>query len=88
MQTITNQCNPHINETNLVYLKLYLRLPIGWMYSLCSLEKNKTLMLISNSEHRAKVLNDDLSNSYQYIRPEEALFLYQDIFPHFYRKSI
>lgn len=81
MQTMTNQTKEGttINETNLIYLKHKLNLPNGWMYSLCMMDKDTYLILVSDKNHRAKVINDDFNNSYQYIRPEEAPFLYKGI---------
>ena len=81
MQSMTNQEKKGLNtdQTNLVYLKNKLTLPPGWMYSVCMMDKNTYLVLVSNKDHYAKVINDDLNDSYQYVRPEEAPFLYSEL---------
>lgn len=79
MQTTSNrtQSGDEIYQTNYVYLKQKLSLPAGWMFAVAALKSNTPLLLISNADHRARVIQDDFSDSYQYVRPEEAPFLYE-----------
>lgn len=78
MQTSSTrkQTGDDFYETNLVNIKQRLNLPAGWTFAVAALDSKTFVALISNADHRAKVIQDDLANSYQYVRPEEASFLY------------
>lgn len=56
-------------------------LPPGWAFTQCRLDNVSMILLMTNPEKGwyAKVITDGLGNNYQYIREEEAPFLY-DIF--------
>jgi hypothetical protein len=56
-------------------------LPVGWAFTQCKLDSVSMVLLMTNPEKgwHAKVITDGLGNNYQYIREEEAPFLY-DIF--------
>lgn len=56
-------------------------LPPGWVFTQCSLNSQSMVLLMTNPEKGwfAKVISDGLGSNYQYIREEEAPFLY-DIF--------
>jgi len=79
MQTSSTQkqTGDDFYETNLVNIKQRLKLPPGWTFTVATLDSKTFVGLISNPEHRAKVIQDDLANSYQYVRPEEASFFYE-----------
>lgn len=81
MQSLTNNGDKEdVTPDNIIYLGNKLTLPEGWLFTICNLS-DKCLMLSSNIDHRAKVVNDSYGNSYQYVRNEEALFLYESVFP-------
>jgi hypothetical protein len=56
-------------------------IPPGWCFTQCYLGSESMIVLMANPEKNwyAKVVTDGLGNNYQYIREEEAPFLY-DIF--------
>ncbi len=83
MQTCSNANNLgdfKFSDETLPFLGDKLNLPYGWIYTNVSLDTFTCIFLISTAEHRAKVINDDFDNSYQYAREEEAQFLYDDLF--------
>ena len=63
----------YVGEANL--------LPPGWAFTQCRLDGVSMILLMTNPDKNwyAKVITDGLGNNYQYIREEEASFLY-DIF--------
>jgi len=56
-------------------------MPPGWCFTQCYLDNESMIVLMANPVKNwyAKVITDGLGNNYQYIREEEAPFLY-DIF--------
>lgn len=76
MQSLTNLINTTINSTNLCYLQSLLTLPDNWLFSIVLLDSKTSIILTANSTTPAYVLQDDLDNSYQYVPPSQASFLY------------
>ena len=67
MQVFTNK-KQEIPLDKINYLEDYLDLPEGWTY--CYLKLNCNQYLTINSYGDAKVISDNLSNAYQYIKQE------------------
>lgn len=88
MQTWSNKVYPPLDsETNMFNLQTILSdpeivgenvLPEKWVFASCLLDEVFMIALFSNPDMdiNAVVLGDALGNSYQYIRYEEAPFLY------------
>ena len=76
MQSLTNLIDTTINSTNLCYLKSLLTLPDNWLFFIVTLDSNTSIILTANSTTPAYVLQDNLNNSYQYVPPSQASFLY------------
>ena len=64
MQTWSRQIDPELTEAKLTDLGTRLQLPSGWMYSSRVLDKQ---LLIDTRSTSAKVLQDNLGNSYSQI---------------------
>lgn len=92
MQSWTNATYTELNPiTNMCYLNTYLSdstkvgvgntLPQYWIFTQCILGNDSMIALFSNPSIgiTAKVINDAIGNSYQYVRPEEAPFLYDEL---------
>lgn len=91
MQSWTNRDYTELDPvTNMCYLNTYLAdpsnnvstvLPKDWTFVQCILGNEAMIALFSNPSLgiRARVISDGIGNSYQYVRKEEAPFLY-DIF--------
>lgn len=88
MQTWTNSVHTELDPTtNMCYLNTYLKespnvsqpLPEYWTFAQCLLDDETMIALFSNPSMgiSARVISDGISNSYQYVRPEEAPFLYE-----------
>ncbi len=75
MQSFTNKANPDIVIDQLVYLQDYITLPDKWTYGYMRLDPDTFLSVPSNG--KALVASDDLYNSYMYIDPEAAPWLYE-----------
>lgn len=82
MQTWTNANYTELDPlTNMCYLNTYLSLPEYWTFTQCILASDAMIALFSNPALgiSAQVISDNIGNSYQYVRPEEAPFLYDSI---------
>lgn len=88
MQTWTNKTYTELDSaTNMFYLQTVLSdpvivgenvLPENWIFVNCILDEEYMIALFSNPDMgiNAKVISDGIGNSYQYVRYEEAPFLY------------
>ena len=90
MQTWTNSTYKELDPlTNMCYLNTYLSdstevspiLPQYWTFTQCIMGNETMIALFSNPSLGiyAQVISDAIGNSYQYIRPEEAPFLYDEL---------
>jgi hypothetical protein len=88
MQTWTNSSYAELDPlTNMPYLNTYLAespnvsepLPEFWTFTQCILDDSAMIALFSNPSMDifARVISDGIGNSYQYVREEEAPFLYE-----------
>ena len=89
MQTFKNK-NKDIGLENIIYLGKYLSdpsyasvlLPSNFIFTHVKLDDKTMIVSMANPNTRqANVLTDGLQNNYQYIRRDEAPFLYNSIFP-------
>lgn len=76
MQSYTNQELKHLNQTNLPYLGSKLKLPEGWIFAYMILDTETYLKVVSTET--AYLVQDDAKNSYQYLDPLYAPWLYQN----------
>lgn len=75
MQTFSSNFNNSVFIPDmLIGLAPYLTLPDGWTYTYLQLSNDNMLMIQSLGE--AKVISDNLKNSYMYIIPETNKWLY------------
>jgi hypothetical protein len=88
MQSWTNIIYTDLDPTtNMCYLNTYLAdpsnvttvLPPYWTFTQCNITDESMIALFSNPSMgiSAVVISDGVSNTYQYVRPEEAPFLYE-----------
>jgi hypothetical protein len=71
MQTFTSEI---VTYDELIVLNTRLTLPEGWIYCYLTLDNNQYFFVTSNKD--AKVIKDNLENGYQYVKYEDAPFLY------------
>ena len=76
MQTYCCRIKSDLNANNLCYIKDYIKdtLPTGWIFSYMLLGSENYLTI--NCYGEAIVLNDSLINTYEYVYPSTAPFLY------------
>jgi hypothetical protein len=76
MQTYCTRIKSDLNSNNLCYINDYIKdtLPRGWIFSYMLLGSENYLTI--NCYGEAIVLNDSLINTYEYVYPSTASFLY------------
>ena len=90
MQTWTNSTYKELDPlTNMPYLNTYLAdptkvdvvLPPYFTFVQCNLEDDAMIAVFSNPSIGiyAQVMTDGVGNNYQYVRRDEAPFLYEEI---------
>lgn len=76
MQSFTNQIDQNLNPTNINYMGNKLSLPIGWLWTSLVLNYDTYLKVVSTGT--AYLVQDNLKNSYEYLDPKYAPWLYSN----------
>jgi len=75
MQSYTNQVYSDLNQTNLPYLGSRMDIPKGWTFAYIILDIDTYLKVVSTET--AYLVQDSAKNSYQYLDPLYAPWLYE-----------
>ncbi len=76
MQSLDNASDPENNTLNAQYLSTKLILPPGWIFSTMNLAEDTYLKVVA--KENAVLVRDSLGNSYQYLEPKYAPWIYEN----------
>jgi hypothetical protein len=74
MFALSNTIDTNLNTFNAQYLNSKLDLPEGWLFTTMTLDNNTYLKVVAKDF--ATVIKDNLNNTYQYLEPKYAPWLY------------